>query len=566
MGRPDGFRKLAGLVLGFAFVLNVGFVLAGGIWEKPARVDLEAEGFINANRTGIYDTGRFDGYLRSVQGQSVHREFTLNSNSCASCHLTHVSPAGKLLFQRSIYNTCTTCHFDNTMNAYNVLEGLMPGGGAAGGGRFFDDDFIVSGREGVSYHEATGRLEHWQAPGSGITAEEADALRLDQPDSPWLQSFTCGSCHAPHGSYSGRHLHYDPNGWVAQQERLTADLVAVPGEPGKYAIEDKTLTPWYYSEDTAYGVVVNGIVNGQPEDVTNLFAVNHAEGSVKKLDPDEPVEPVSVSFYRVKQIEVSVVNPLEQDEFVIYQKNTVEFCLSCHIQYGEETESGRYTAHKRFYHAIGTDIRGKILYEESAKSAMRLEVDGSGEYRLTCLTCHFAHGTDTEMMQRRDWSWSIDGGLRDLSLYTGAAPENTVHLRYFDPENDDGFGGRFEACYLCHGEFLYEPAVTGSMPDDNGIVGEELDMVAVYFNIGLYEPSVLATTMTVTDSVYGNEVSGTPVYSAETRSVHLAVPAGWLQAGREYIVRLTAGIRAIISHRAVEVDDHQGHSFGFSVE
>jgi predicted CXXCH cytochrome family protein len=185
-----GFRKPA-LALLLAFVMvNLGIVLAAGLpWEGKnpvARLDLAAEGVFNANRTGHAGVDGFDGYLRNVGGQSVHQSFLLNTNSCASCHLTHTAPGEKLLFQRSVYNTCTACHFDGTMNTYDILReaGLA-------GGRFYDGDepfaFDVSGRSGVSFHLATGLKTTGEAPGADPSLEGW-----------WERPFTCGSCPPRH--------------------------------------------------------------------------------------------------------------------------------------------------------------------------------------------------------------------------------------------------------------------------------------------------------------------------------------------------------------------------------
>ncbi|MBT9177456.1 MAG: hypothetical protein DDT20_01789 [Firmicutes bacterium] len=220
------FRYQSCLLLASLFILllNFGLVFANTLWpgNPVARFVWTAEN-ANANRTGLGLTYVVYGvvYARNVSGQLVHSSFALNTNSCASCHLTHMAPGSGLLFQRSIYNTCSTCHFGATINSFNVLAGLTPGGAVAGGGRFFDGDFPAQTgeRSGVSFHQATSTYQHWQAPGSGFSVQPA-------ADSPWRQPFACASCHGAHGTYSNRLLHFNVNGQARRFNNIPLETVA----------------------------------------------------------------------------------------------------------------------------------------------------------------------------------------------------------------------------------------------------------------------------------------------------------------------------------------------------
>ncbi len=121
--------------------------------------------------------------------QRTHGEYQNNTNSCASCHQTHTGASKSLLFKDGVYNTCTACH-DGTLGFYNVFESSNAGtfGGTHDGN--------------MSVHLADGTVQVKAAPGGNLSANSGS----------WINEFNCASCHAPHGSYSERLLHYNPNG------------------------------------------------------------------------------------------------------------------------------------------------------------------------------------------------------------------------------------------------------------------------------------------------------------------------------------------------------------------
>jgi predicted CXXCH cytochrome family protein len=119
----------------------------------------------------------------------THGEYQNNTNSCASCHQTHTGASKSLLFKDGVYNTCTACH-DGTLGFYNVFEHSNAGtfGGTTEGN--------------MSIHLADGSVQAKAAPGGNLSANSG----------AWINEFNCASCHSPHGSYSDRLLHYNPNG------------------------------------------------------------------------------------------------------------------------------------------------------------------------------------------------------------------------------------------------------------------------------------------------------------------------------------------------------------------
>ncbi|MBS3900216.1 MAG: hypothetical protein KGZ54_07990 [Dethiobacter sp.] len=174
---------------------------------------------LNSNDTGFFVTeqiGTFSSLVRAVPGQLVHSDFQLNTNSCASCHMTHTAAGENLLFQRTVTDTCFACH-DGTIGVLNVLA--APRSGATGIERFGGSEtagtFGVTEEFNGSVHNVEGTVTVSGAPGGNRTAVLDSAGMLS---TGWAGNFSCSSCHAPHGSYSIRLLHANPNflGWRDQ--------------------------------------------------------------------------------------------------------------------------------------------------------------------------------------------------------------------------------------------------------------------------------------------------------------------------------------------------------------
>ncbi|WP_316570446.1 cytochrome c3 family protein [Neobacillus sp. YIM B06451] len=158
----------------------------------------------NANNTGsgvdvVKPDGNFDEVIKNVDGHKTHGEYQNNTNSCASCHQTHTSKGKQLLFADTTYQTCAACH-DGTLGFYNVFEtganADLNGGGTFGGSHV----------NNMSIHQSNDAILIKAAPGGNKNGTSTTG------QAQWGASFSCASCHAPHGSYSDRLLHYNPNG------------------------------------------------------------------------------------------------------------------------------------------------------------------------------------------------------------------------------------------------------------------------------------------------------------------------------------------------------------------
>jgi predicted CXXCH cytochrome family protein len=172
---------------------------------KAVDDDENDNSLVNANQTGLGVGGQGENYSGAIKSggmtnkdgtnstHKTHGDYANNTNSCASCHQTHTAASKNLLFKNGVYATCTACH-DGTLGFYNVFATGTDASKSAG-------TFGGSEDGNMSVHMATGAVAIKAAPGGNKTGEGS-----------WAGEFTCASCHAPHGSFSDRLLHYNPNG------------------------------------------------------------------------------------------------------------------------------------------------------------------------------------------------------------------------------------------------------------------------------------------------------------------------------------------------------------------
>jgi len=179
--------------------------------------------------------------------QRTHGEYQNNTNSCASCHQTHTGASDNLLFKSGVYETCTACH-DGTLGFYNVFTGSTAGtfGGSHDGN--------------ASIHLATGLMEVKAAPGGNMQVATNGTSGTDGlGEHTWTGEFTCSSCHAPHGSYSSRLLHYNPNGIasVPMKDDATGSYTGTPdAATGGNMVRDIVVAAIPVADETSPAYVV----------------------------------------------------------------------------------------------------------------------------------------------------------------------------------------------------------------------------------------------------------------------------------------------------------------------
>ncbi|TWD97437.1 putative CXXCH cytochrome family protein [Neobacillus bataviensis] len=203
----------------------------------------------NANKTGSGVGGQTENFSNVIKSddmvknpdgthgtQRTHGSYMNNTNSCASCHQTHTGASKNLLFKDGEYATCTACH-DGTLGFYNVFTGSNSAGTFGG-----------THDGNMSVHLANGTVETKAAPGGNQNGT-----------GNWEAEFTCASCHAPHGSYSDRLLHPDPNGMgnilVKDGGKRLENVPVVTDISAKVAAADVT-----YKDATGADVTINYVL------------------------------------------------------------------------------------------------------------------------------------------------------------------------------------------------------------------------------------------------------------------------------------------------------------------
>lgn len=197
------------VVLMLGLTAGVAYAAPGDLKDTLVTTDADNDnGLANANLSGLGAGGQnvasdviksqnMTNQAGDVVTQRSHGDYQNNTNSCASCHQTHTGAAKGLLFKDGVYTTCTACH-DGTLGFYNVFTN---GNHQASAGTFGGSEEGNS-----SVHMSNGTMTTGAAPGGSSS---------DTQGGDWAGEFNCASCHAPHGSFSDRLLHYNPNNMAA---------------------------------------------------------------------------------------------------------------------------------------------------------------------------------------------------------------------------------------------------------------------------------------------------------------------------------------------------------------
>lgn len=352
----------------------------------------------NANNTGEGET--FDELIKSLdmydndaagpQDQKTHGSYQNNTNSCASCHQTHAGSAADMLFTESS-QTCMACH-DGTLGFYDVeATGAEYLNSSNTAGTFGGDAHFNSSMHNVF----DGNINHNAAPGG--KAGDTNA-------SSWGATFTCASCHAPHGSYSDRLLHYNPNNMantpVAEGGKKQVNIPIVAGAGTGYHIRingnemelyngnTKVTTPWLSS---GFAFRTNGQVTGNSN---TLLTVDFRGAIATVNDPANTASfiggtadiPVTYSVTLAKDATyVSEISNVDWKHDVVATMsnstnlgNYSDFCASCHTDY------------VKGHNGTSTFDATKDLHGHTARN--------SSTGGRSCAGCHFAHGNDVDIM------------------------------------------------------------------------------------------------------------------------------------------------------------------------
>lgn len=437
------------------------------------------EDFLDQMADGVTGTSaNADAAIKNVATQRVHGEYQNDTNSCASCHQTHTAAGNQLLFKNGIYNTCSACH-DGTLGFYNVFAlGAAPDGDANAGTFGSLDPTNM----GASVHLANGSVKVSAAPGGD---------RLSQDEKSWGKVFTCASCHAPHGSYSDRLLHYNPN-MIAMRStaqggtKIMGVSATDDDSDGTYeTVESKAYSaakaPWVFGYDmttnprtyftkimvASSAVVTNAptspvdksVYNGKPWN--EVLRVNYQEGLF--TDPEGLIQDRTVTVDVAPAIVVKVAKDmtLGLDPVAInsgiktyrvnhYVSGVNEYCSACHWDYAtgrlgqDEIPSGTFS--RAFRHTMKEvpAVEG-LQYEDDVEYAT---ITGGKE--MVCLSCHYAHGTELSTMKQADDSPAVAKDVNPssaLKRYVNMAVCWKCHTNLISEQlvNNDSYWNQVEA-------------------------------------------------------------------------------------------------------------------------
>jgi predicted CXXCH cytochrome family protein len=465
----------------------------------------------NANNTGSgvdLDGANFDEAIKNVDGHKTHGEYQNNTNSCASCHQTHTSKGKQLLFADTTYQTCAACH-DGTLGFYNVFESgenaSLDGAGTFGG----------SHANNMSIHQSNDSVLIKAAPGGNKAGTGS-----------WTASFNCASCHAPHGSYSDRLLHYNPNGMattpvnmvggvnlggnqlvglvpsatkpaantfglVIEDSTDSADDVA-PGVPAKkvylYKGTTKQTTPMLYGYNGHGTPHFTHLAYTHPTHGTGRIEYGNADvyfsnekGYFKALT-EKGNEILTGSTSLVGQIALAYTVQMDLQEvqdidgLKIYKNNQSAYWTEKTLGNTTATKDfvGQGVALSNYCAACHTDYLAKSSSSTSTKSgtfekAYR-HTTTSASY--TCARCHFAHGTDAEIM--------MDAQGQTVADLVEDGVEKEAALKYMTDTNPSSALKKFTnmtVCWACHNSSKATTIKNTNRPEDhpNGMPFTDVD-------------------------------------------------------------------------------------------
>lgn len=394
----------------------------------------------NSNGTGIGAGGQaanHDAVVKNVTDQKTHGEYMNNTNSCASCHQTHTGASPGLLFKNGEYATCTACH-DGTLGFLNVFTASSAGtfGGTHDGN--------------MSAHMANGTVQLTAAPGGNRTpsADPADE------EGNWNAEFTCASCHAPHGSYSDRLLHENPN-----------DMGNLPEEKGGKKVEGAS--------------VVDSLPTADATSPEYLVLRTTLTAAASASYPDATVGPT----YLAKN--------LKANDIVLQLYSKQETHLSTGNTYAYKAEKDPWLhgyefddAHIKHY---WTAFKGADGYEAINTDNLKAgEVLGNGfiAYRISAADKDIAFkyittGTNTATVTKKTSAWiaGLTTGNIARAYVVDLAYNSTTHqtndaILWSGGANAGKGTAASSWCSACHTDYLAKSATTlaeeGTTPPEGG--------------------------------------------------------------------------------------------------
>lgn len=388
----------------------------------------------------------------TAAAQLTHGSYQSNTNSCASCHQTHTAQAAGLLFKQGVYATCTACH-DGTLGFYNVMgetnmsDGSLPTAGTFGG--------VDGGNPSV--HLSDGTVGHNLAPGGNFN-------KIGTGNGNWTESFDCASCHAPHGSYSDRLLHYSPNGmgavpiangglqianiavatsipasgsgFVLVVNNASALGLTVTGDPVAARVYDFSKGTWDTTPWLTSTVLKAGATNIDSKSTKvdfvfgKSYVIDVTAGTLAGVTTGTIDRAYVVKLQNATYPKITVANngtglPITKINPHVYDETGIgvgigKYCGACHTDYLAKSGNG---------------LQGMYTV------AYRHTTDNDS---FTCLKCHFAHGTDVDVMKD-----AMDNTVVSLTPTIGK-PAAIAYMLDKNPSSALKRYTNMAVCWKCH--------------------------------------------------------------------------------------------------------------------
>jgi hypothetical protein len=482
----------------------------------PVSIDVNGTGLKNANLTGYNNT------RKNRSGQKVHGFYQNNTNSCASCHQTHTAANGEsLLFKDGVYSTCSACH-DGTTGAYNSFAPVDSSMTSSIDGTF---NVQTAGHNG-SLHEADGSLKISAAPGGnkdgGAYDQEFDCASCHAAHGAGsasennLNTDPMGWGSVPYSKDAGVQITYtkghgpatitttidNKNGKLftfAASDiingtanipttettpyilvKLTlADQNAVNGnyfykramgtvDPAAFPVNVIQMYRWNGANGTGSYVPDYSLWNrelGYPYVANTIFKNSTGKDLTSPVDPNLKVVWKDAFAYgsdvaNINTAVVSVGIDVETTNNIadLYDSTRTatyipdsgtemsKYCASCHVDYASATRTdntGTYSLAHR--HATLQD-------------------------RLTCVRCHYAHGSEAQIMHDANDNtyYDLTTGITKADGTTKVF-SSTDAINYFLDPNPSSALKRYtgmSVCYACHGKGeQFIGSNSGTQPD-----------------------------------------------------------------------------------------------------
>ncbi len=286
-----------------------------------------------------------------------HGGYTATTDACAGCHRAHSAAAAELLIAEG-KNLCLTCHGAGMGGANTDVEnGIF----TATGDPLLGGGFVnYRGAAVSSTHSVDGT--HQNAWGSGTT---------------WSSTYDCAGCHNPESGLvwpGAPTWGISPNAWPTYPGRgqnvtmpLTCTSCHDPHGGRNYRLLQQRMHP----------------PSAQQEDPPGYVLVTSNE-----VGGDNPNQSGYVPDYTTPK----------------YKLGLGDWCTGCHFTYHQEVSVQPFNAEDgqglvtRYRHKMNVVITGGTYNLSTSLPLEDPSGDGpSADDQIFCLTCHYAHGTNTLM-------------------------------------------------------------------------------------------------------------------------------------------------------------------------